>query len=453
MGAFPWLVFVAILAEAPPEAGVPLTVGGRRPDSAIVAVGESFDAAADLQTAMGRLAAGALATYDRSSIGTLLACRASGRAAAELPGERVAVIHLRSDAASEPSRLVEILLLADGSHVVRALDDPTSAVPLDEGRLERLAAGWPEYRGGFDAPSLAAGVSVQLPRPYVGGVAMTARTMKERLYRDIPVKLEDAHRDLAAESMHVRLPAGYGPRTPAGLLVWCSPSPEGQVPGVLGAALDALGIVAVGCDGAGNDRGVPEKLQLAFDSIATARRRFHVDERRVYVAGMSGGGKLASILTVCFPEVFAGAVAVVGFASCHDLDASFGEHTSRYYAMPRGERLRMARSRRIALVSGPRDFNEREMQERMRLLAADGFGELRFFDVPGLGHEMPSAALFAEALAWIDEPRRRAAEDEAASAAALLEDAGTDAAKLRHVLDACPWTPAAWEALARLARR
>jgi len=40
--------------------------------------------------------------------------------------------------------------------------------------------------------------------------------------------------------------------------------------------------------------------------------KFKIDNQRIYVAGLSGGGKIATILGVAFPDVFRGGFYFVG---------------------------------------------------------------------------------------------------------------------------------------------
>ena len=446
------IAFAARLGTAAPAAD-PFVVGGHRARQAVAAIGETLDPRAPLDSEMARLAAGVLALYEEKAIPPLLACRAKREPAADANGRRVAVLHLRAGDAG--GRRLEVLRLDDGSYVARALDDPADAIGLDRGRFEAIAAEWPVYRGGFGPPESPLAEPFELGRPYAPGRALDRRAAKQLLYRDLPVSWDDPDRDLDAETMHTRLPAGYDPHGRCGLLVWSSPTSDGRIPAVLGPALDELGFAAIGCDDAGNDRDVSDKFQLVLDAAATAQRRFHVDPDRVYVAGMSGGGKVASVLAVCFPDVFAGAVPIVGFSSYHDLDASFGEHFQRYYSKPYGTRLDLAMQHRMALLGGPADFNHREMAERLRRMTADGFSSLRFFEHDDMGHVMPTAERFAEALRWVDEPQRRRREAEAEEAAAALraiEADGLPRLRLVGLMELWPWTPAAWRALEHLRR-
>jgi predicted esterase len=458
-------LLLAAPAVGQSQGGV-LRVDGRRPHVIVVASGDSWDRTLPLDTAMGQMAAGVLARYEKNAVGRLLRCATRDPMPPAEPDttRRVAVLHLSLHDRDQVSR-VEVLRLADGSLGARALDSPDHGILLDAERLATLAADWPAYRAGLEAdPESPPGESAVMPHPYVpGSITMTARNLKARLYRGLPVRIADADRDLARETLHARLPAGYDPRQPAGLLVWSSPTPDGRIPAVLGEGLDELGIACVAADDAGNDRDVPDKFQLVFDAVATARERYHIDEDRVYIAGMSGGAKVASILGIGFPEVFDGFVSIAGVGTHSRLDESWGKYRPAYFVRPREEVLAQARRHRLALMSGPPDFNYKEMVERAALLEADGFTNVKFFDYPDMAHQMPTAPRFAEALRWLDEPYRRTRDERDALAASLLDtylegrDEATphndaDRAALRAVVESGPWSDAAWRAL-ELSRR
>jgi predicted esterase len=441
---------VAVLAAAAAgrEPEDLLRVDGRRPDAVVVARGAFWDRTLPLDTPMGRFAAGVYARYEGRAVDGLLRC-ATRQPLPDAAATRIAVLHLSRRDVDEP-RLVELLRLAGGTVGARALDDTGAAVRLDAARFAALEAAWPAYRGGLDPPR-ATGTSMPMDRPFVkGAVTMDERTMKQRLYRGMPVLAPSADRDLGHETLHARLPAGYDPRHPAGLLVWCSPTPEGSIPGPLSAALDELGLVCVAAENAGNDRDVPDKFQLVFDAIATARQRYHVDDARVYIAGLSGGAKVASILAICFPEHFAGAVPIVGFATYATLDESWGRHRAAYFARPREGTLAEARRLRLGLLGGPADFNYEEMLKRSALLEADGFEHVHFFTYPDMAHRMPTPERFAEALRWVDEPYWQRRNQQITKAESLLAVGPWDEATLHLVIETAPWSDAAWQALERM---
>jgi dienelactone hydrolase len=452
----PVLLLTGIAAAAPPDAV--FRIDGQRPIAAVITAGVSWDESVQIDTPMGRLAAGVLDTYDTRSIATLLRCATRQPVPTDAETRRVAVIHL---AGRHPGagRTVEIMQLADSSWAARALPQGAGII-LDRNRFEAITSTWPVYRGGFGhAPDPdTRGTSVSLTKPYIAGaITLDARTQKQRLYRGMPIRTLAPDRVLDDEVMHVRLPAGYDPRTPAGLLIWSSPSPRGSIPRVFGNALDELNLVCIGSDNTGNDRDVPDKFQMVFDAVATARQRCHIDDRRIYITGMSGGGKVTSILAMCFPDVFSGAIPIVGFGCYSTLDDSWAEHRNAYFAEPRGRLLQLARTHRMALVSGPPDFNYAEMTARAARLEADGFRNIRFFSYPDMAHVMPTPERFAEAMRWVDEPWQQVRAQERTQAESLLaaylnarQDpapvSDEDRAMLALVTEVGPWTEAAWRA-------
>jgi hypothetical protein len=460
-----WASVAALLiAAADVGAGSPgrvLRVEGRRPQTAVVTATGVLDPDASLDTAMGCAVAGVLDVYDERLIGRLLRC-GTGRAIPDdalADARRLCIVHLQRREI-ETDQPVEILQLPDRAIGAR---NGENTMLLHADKFRELTATWPTYRGVYDGmPGDAIGESFTMSRPYEpGAIELDPDTQKQRLYRSMPVRMLAPDRRLDGETLHARLPAGYDPKQPAGLLVWSSPGPKGDVPRVLGPALDELNMVCVVAANAGNDRDVPDKFQLVFDSIATASARYHIDPRRVYIAGMSGGGKVSSIMAICFPDVFAGAVPIVGFASYAELDSSWGKHHYGYYARPRGRMLEQALRVRMALMGGPPDFNYKEMVERQQGMESDGYRNMRLFSYPDMAHVMPTPPRFAEALRWVDEPWRQVRDAERQAAAALLgaylanrdEPApATDAdrAALRDVVEAGPWTEPAWQALALL---
>jgi len=144
-------------------------------------------------------------------------------------------------------------------------------------------------------------------------VSLDTATLSQRLYGGRPTRVAGVSRDLARERLIARPPAGYHPDRPAGLVVWIDPTDRGAPPAVLHDVCDELNLVAVGAANSGNGRPFVDRMQLALDAAATAQARFHIHPDRVYLVGFSGGGRIASMMLACFPDLFAGAVPI-GFS-------------------------------------------------------------------------------------------------------------------------------------------
>jgi len=453
-----------------------LYVDGRPPARVLVTISAGPPTEPACESPMCLRAAGILADLDARGISRLLDCLpinpppvAPEDAAASR--DRLCVLHLV--AASGARRRLDVIRSADASLMLRDIDNLASAprsARLRADRFLELSASWPSFRGDLFLPVDPAmlGAAFELLRPYAESpITLDAATIKQRLHRSLDMKIEPVLRSLDDETFFLRLPANYSPRTPVGLVVWVDPTDSGLPPREFDAALDELGLACVGAADSGNARPSFERMQAALDALATVCRRYHVDEERVYIAGMSGGARIASIMWGAFPDVFAGAVPIVGLSSYLQVPAGRGPGAGankvypREYARPVGDLARLLRTRRLAVIDGKEDFNHEAVQAIARALARDG-QNVRVFSCELMRHEMPTPERFAEALRWADEPRRNQRAESARRAAEQLENyvsrhgAGPPRTPRQRealvaVIELARWSEPAWSALDLLA--
>lgn len=333
---------------------------------------------------------------------------------------------------------------------------PVYAIPSDACRSIIGPLG--TYAGDLTADSQIPLAEVTpLPGPYRHSpVLLDAPTIRDRLAGGRESNLPETDRFLPDERLFVRLPAGYTPREPAGLLVWVNAGPGGDPPEVFDDAADAMGLVMIGAADSGNVRLSTDRYQLALDAVATAAGRFHIDPTRVYVTGISGGGRISSALVACFPDVFTGAVPIVGVNTYKPVPLGDGSFVIAGYGRPDAARWRLLRKHRIAAMSGPLDFNYREIVSAVRILQRDGL-DARLFEYEDMAHTLPTAERFAEAIGWVEAPHAAASAEAWADAAEQLETylarfdelpVRSDAQRrlLERIAVTGPWSPAAWRA-------
>ena len=307
-------------------------------------------------------------------------------------------------------------------------------------------------------------------RHFQSAVLLEPKLRKVRFKHNYP----QLTRDLDHERYRIRLPVAQSTAQPTtqatdqqpgslpGVLIWISPTPSGQIPGMFSKACDELNLIAVGVDNNGNGRELTDRLQNHFDSLATVAAHYQIDERRVYVTGMSGGGRCSSILQLAFPDVFTGAVPIVGLDSYHKTPT--GERGMFWPARqgrPDARWFKMLADRRIAAITGTMDFNAPEMRKRTQQMKDDRI-VIRLDVIEGMGHTMPSPDQFLDALSWVDELQQENIKEHEDKAMQLLDRikkqherrrddqplAQSPAARkqlIRITIDA-PWSPAAWEA-------
>lgn len=391
------------------------------------------------------------------------------------PGDRRAGEH----------RALEVLRGIDGSWLLQELLAPSGTassssprrVQLKAERFAPLVAQWSippqgnvraqalvHEKGGPQASPAALPVIGQvftLDKPYTAGIfPITRAIMGERLRAGQGTSLSNAARVLKDETLYCRLPVGWSDKSAYGLLVWVQAAPSGKLREELFEACDKLGFIVVGADKSGNDRPVQERYQLALDAVATIQDRYLIDNDRVYISGISGGGRVSSLLIAGFPDVFHGSVPIVGLSCYEALPTGDGKFWPAGFSKPHKPMFDLLKSRRIAPITGDSDFNQPEMLKGAAVFARDAC-QLRLFSYPDMGHHMPTPARFLEALTWVDAPAQARAAKRLLEAQAALDTylaahphpaSGEVAnpkqrAQLEAITALAPWTEPAWKAV------
>jgi predicted esterase len=148
------------------------------------------------------------------------------------------------------------------------------------------------------------------------------------------------------------------------------------------------GIIFAAPHDAGNDVPPKKRTRVVLDVLDDVRRSYNTDPDRTYLAGISGGARMANALAFALPEYFGGVLSIV----------AGGELRSEPWL-----RQRVIDRLSVALVTGENDFNRAEV-ERLRGPYLKEVGvRTRVWTVPKMGHELPRAALLAEALKWLED--------------------------------------------------
>lgn len=490
-----WRAGVAVLlVAAGARAQGVFDVGRQRATDAIVTLtpDEPIAASAAEGSTMLRRLAGVLAVLDRKELDRLRACAGPPEERKAAAGEAddttpFAFVHLRcepkkattSRSSDAAVKVVELRRAADGTFLARELagsEDgkrPPRSLTLHSEAIAPIVQSWPMYRGSYpgsgrDANEKAASDAVPLgsvfelgslpgTAPVSGVFLMDARTMGQRLLGGRSTRMEPMKRVLGDEKFFVRLPSKYSKLTPPGVLVWVDASPVGRPPEGFFETCDTMNLVCVGAANSGNDRPTADRLQLALDGVASVSTRFHVDPTRVFVTGISGGGKIASMLQGGFPDVFTGCVPIVGLACYENVPAGSGKFYAGNFGRPEAKMFDLLRTRRIAAITGDQDFNQAPIRGAAAVYEKDKC-DIKVYSYPDMAHQMPTKERFAEALHWVDEPIDRARTKALREAQAALDEvvkARADAsaplsdaqrAALQHVTAIAPWSEPAWRA-------
>jgi predicted esterase len=182
----------------------------------------------------------------------------------------------------------------------------------------------------------------------------------------------------------VRIPQSGGA---SGVLVFVKPIDSGELPDNWAAELDRQDLIWVAAEDFGNDRPRAQRILAAIAGLKLIESAQAIDAKRIYIGGMSGGGRIASQIITRFPQHFSGALYIVG--------ADFWSPAEE----PLKSRIA---ANRYVFVTGNRDFNQRDMRRVFSKYQRAGVAQALLLDLPGLGHEYPNPEQLGKAIDFLD---------------------------------------------------
>ena len=192
------------------------------------------------------------------------------------------------------------------------------------------------------------------------------------------------------ESFQVYVPEQQPPRGAYGLFIWISPLPFGGFASdEVRDVLEAKGLIWIGADHSGNSRPVWYRVLLALDAVHNAKRYYDIDVRRIYAAGYSGGGRVASTLAQLYPDIFRGGFSFFGCDYWHRVAIPHmpGAHWPAAFPPPsRSDAKAIRSSNRFVLLTGELDFNRSQTKGVYTQMKDDGFEHLKLLVIPGASH-------------------------------------------------------------------
>lgn len=209
--------------------------------------------------------------------------------------------------------------------------------------------------------------------------------------------------DVSKETFDLVVPESCKSADPHGLFIWISASNAAVVPKDWEAVLAAKKLIFVGARNSGNPRNIFDRMRMAIDANVHLRTLYKIDGRRVYVSGFSGGSRVASMLGVCYAEMFSGTICCMGVNFYTDVTAEDGKTYGLSY-IPDDEVAALAKKFcRYALITAERDFNRANTRAVFQAFQKEGYAHVHLLEVPVAAHQLPPAAWLGKALDHLDE--------------------------------------------------
>jgi hypothetical protein len=263
----------------------------------------------------------------------------------------------------------------------------SAALAADEPRIGA-------YQATFTDRSPLSALAIQVPR-FGGSLTALKAAGKDNDY------------DLSAETFEVNVPASYKAGDGWGLFVFDSPGGRGNLHEPWREVLEKHKLIWIGPNKAGNDRLPLCRFGLCIDAVHNMRQLYDIDPKRVYISGVSGGGRISSMLGVCYADVFKGGIYIVGCNYFREMTApnTGGRVWHRGYAQPAADLFNQAKKNvSHVLLTGETDMNREQTKEYYEKgFKKDGFLHVTYIEVPGMGHQPPDAEWFEKAVVAMED--------------------------------------------------
>lgn len=195
-------------------------------------------------------------------------------------------------------------------------------------------------------------------------------------------------------SWEVFVPDSYNPSQPAGILTYINSANRGNLPRSYKELLKKHNLIAIGANTGGNEIWTYWRQILAISAVHKIKEKYKVDEDRIFITGTSGGGRVTSLLAIAKPEIFKGAIYLIG---CN----RWGKEVSP-------QAIKLAKKNYFVFITGTKDFNLEDTKGVHRYYKENGFKDnTKLIIVEGMKHSNPPANEFDSALKFLDTPKEK----------------------------------------------
>lgn len=222
-------------------------------------------------------------------------------------------------------------------------------------------------------------------------------------------------KDSKGVTYQVIVPKTYQPGEPHGVIVFVNSSDGGALPGSIKQHLDQYRLIGIASQKSGNDRDVLLRHAYAVHAVELLNERYELDSDRIYISGMSGGGRLCSQVMMMNSDTFTGGFPLVGANACitmkvADSKGNTGTAQGVWRNMDKKRLAKAGREGRFVFMTGSKDYNKANVKSVYEGYKQAGFRYVEYIEQPGLGHSVPNAEHIAKALKFLDAPLALAAD-------------------------------------------
>ncbi|MDA3934885.1 MAG: hypothetical protein PF630_11250 [Gammaproteobacteria bacterium] len=203
----------------------------------------------------------------------------------------------------------------------------------------------------------------------------------------------------------VIVPANYSKMLPYGILVFINSRDSGMLFRQYHPLLEKHRLIAIGADHSGNTHATIIRHVYAVAAACLLLELYNIDKDRIYITGVSGGGRVTSQVMLMNADLFTGGIPIIGSNPYRDLPIAGNRYVPGFWRRPDQRILNHARrNSRYAFMTGSKDYNRAVTKRIYEEYRKRRFRYVSYFEEPGYGHTVPSAGWFERAIMFLDKP-------------------------------------------------
>jgi len=218
-----------------------------------------------------------------------------------------------------------------------------------------------------------------------------------------------AEYDIAKETFHVHVPSSHEPGKPYGLIVGFSSEiadDDGQLPEIWRLTLEKRHFIWVGAGKCKLEAPEQRRMGLALDAVHNMRKRYTIDEDRIYALGLFKGAASPPKIAMNFPKVFAGAIMLQGGAFYRNTTVDGATVNAAFAAPGVNASLKESKGATRFVLAGPETGNNHKVLNILLKggFKDDGFVGATYVPIDKLGDNIPQGNGVGKVLDEIDRP-------------------------------------------------
>ncbi len=185
----------------------------------------------------------------------------------------------------------------------------------------------------------------------------------------------------------IYVPESYKVDNPAGVLVFINAIDSGGIPYQWKGVMDAHNLIWIGANDSGNDFPVAQRMIKAILAPQVLAQYYALEPERFYVAGFSGGGKVATRVASARPDLFKGGLYIAGSVSWENNVPA---------------QLDLIKKNRHVFLAGADDFAMKSMKKVYKRYKEAGVENTRLMTIRDYKHRFPPARYLGKAITFLD---------------------------------------------------